>query len=179
MSVEMDSEQRQMEAELKSLRLAQVPAGLGERLLTARRLAVGANTSAPFRPQLRVGLLRWWRWVLPAAGAAALMLLVASPWRTRQPDSAPAPGEPTEQSNHSQAPALPTALAADTPEEMDIDRQLVSAFDAIAELPTGEPVRVHCRQWSDTMVFRDPERGITVERSTPRLEIIPVRFETY
>jgi hypothetical protein len=62
---------------------------------------------------------------------------------------------------------------------MDIDRQLVSAFDAIAELPGGEPVRFHCRQWSDKMVFHDLDRGITVERSTPRLEIIPVRFETY
>jgi hypothetical protein len=74
----------------------------------------------------------------------------------------------------------PTAvLPAKPPEELEIGRQLLAAFDAIAELPDGAPVRFECRQWEDRMVFHDASSGLSIEHSVPRLEIVPVRFETY
>jgi hypothetical protein len=65
------------------------------------------------------------------------------------------------------------------PEEIEIGRTLVATFDAVAELPSGEPVRFRCQQWADTTRFRDRARGINVEQSTPRLEIVPVSLDTY
>jgi hypothetical protein len=49
----------------------------------------------------------------------------------------------------------------------------------VAHLPNGEPVRFLCREWRDEVILRDPARGIVIERQTPRLEVVPVRFETY
>ena len=68
------------------------------------------------------------------------------------------------------------AIQADS---VELDHQLVSSFDAVGELPTGEPVRFRCRRWNDSVVFRDTARGLSVERTVPRLEVFPVAFETY
>jgi hypothetical protein len=71
---------------------------------------------------------------------------------------------------------------ASTPVKADdvrIDQQLVSTFDAVALLPTGEPVRFRCREWMDEVVLRDSRRGVEVARRVPRVEVVPVRFETY
>jgi hypothetical protein len=56
---------------------------------------------------------------------------------------------------------------------------LVAAFDAVARLPDGQPVRFRCREWSDGVVLRDSARGIVIEQRMPRLEVVPVSFETY
>ena len=64
-------------------------------------------------------------------------------------------------------------------DKVEIDRQLVADFDAIARLPSGEPVRFRCQQWMDKVWLRDSAAGLVIERTTPRLEIVPVRFETY
>jgi hypothetical protein len=64
-------------------------------------------------------------------------------------------------------------------DEIEIGRTLVATFDAVAELPSGEPVRFRCQQWADTTMFRDRARGIAVEQSTPRLEIVPISLDTY
>ena len=56
---------------------------------------------------------------------------------------------------------------------------MVALFDAVAQLPNGQPVRFRCREWADEVVLRDPARGIVIERRTPRLEVVPIRFETY
>lgn len=73
-------------------------------------------------------------------------------------------------------------MAAATPLKADsvqIDRQLVASFDAVARLPGGEPIRFRCREWVDEVVLQDKARGLVVEQRAPRLEVIPVRFETY
>jgi hypothetical protein len=72
------------------------------------------------------------------------------------------------------APGSP--LKAD---DVQIDEQLVSTFDAVAPLPSGEPVRFRCRQWLDEVVLRDSKRGVEVTRRVPRVEVVPVSFETY
>ena len=64
-------------------------------------------------------------------------------------------------------------------DKVEIDRQLVAGFDAIARLPSGEPIRFRCQQWMDKVRLRDSGAGLVIERTTPRLEIVPVRFETY
>lgn len=68
------------------------------------------------------------------------------------------------------------AIKADS---VQIDEQLVGSFDAVGRLPDGEPVRFRCRQWMDNVVLRDKTRGVVIEQRTPRVEVIPVRFETY
>jgi hypothetical protein len=64
-------------------------------------------------------------------------------------------------------------------DDVEIDRRLVAAYDAVAQLPGGEPVRFHCREWADNVVLRDQVRGVVIEQRTPRMEIVPVRIETY
>jgi hypothetical protein len=64
-------------------------------------------------------------------------------------------------------------------DDVQIDEQLVSTFDAVAPLPSGEPVRFRCRQWLDEVVLRDSKRGVEVTRRVPRVEVVPVSFETY
>jgi hypothetical protein len=71
---------------------------------------------------------------------------------------------------------VPPPLKADS---VQIDEQLVGAFDAVGRLPSGEPVRFHCREWMDNVVLRDKTRGVVIEQRTPRVEVVPVRFETY
>jgi hypothetical protein len=76
----------------------------------------------------------------------------------------------------------PLAVTVTPPLKADsvqIDEQLVGAFDAVGRLPNGEPVRFHCREWMDNVVLRDKTRGVVIEQRTPRVEVVPVRFETY
>ena len=73
------------------------------------------------------------------------------------------------------APAQ-TTLKADT---VEIAREWVGSFDAVARMPGGEPVRFRCREWTDAVVWRDSAHGIVVEQRTPRLEVVPVSFDTY
>jgi len=56
---------------------------------------------------------------------------------------------------------------------------LVATFDAVGQLPDGEPIRLRCRQWRDEVILRDSARGVVIERQSPRLEVVPVKFETY
>jgi hypothetical protein len=65
------------------------------------------------------------------------------------------------------------------PNDVQLDRRLVGAFDALAQLPGGETVRFRCQEWTDQMTLRDAARGIEVVQRTPSFEILPVRFETY
>jgi hypothetical protein len=62
---------------------------------------------------------------------------------------------------------------------VQLSQELVSDFEAVGELPSGVPVRFHCREWMDTAVFHDSRRGLVIEQNIPRLEVIPLGFETY
>ena len=76
-----------------------------------------------------------------------------------------------------------TDLLANTPavkaDDIEIQSELISSFDTVARLPSGEPVRYRCREWVDEVTVRDRDRGLMVEKRSPRVEVIPVRFETY
>jgi hypothetical protein len=114
-----------------------------------------------FNPQPLWQLLL--RWLVPATAMAALAAALLAWW-------------PHDKSQLQHTKAL---TSASKPDEVEIDRQLVGLFDTVAQLPSGQPVRFRCRQWSDEVVFRDPASGLVVERSTPRLEVVPVRLEVY
>ncbi len=112
----------------------------------------------------------WWllfRWLAPAA--AALVLVGALLWWLATTQEKP-------QQVKTATASLKAPPGAD---DIEIDRQLVALFDAVAQLPNGQPVRFRCREWTDEVVVRDPARGLVIESRTPRLEVIPVRFETY
>jgi hypothetical protein len=156
-----------MENDLQKLKPARPPEELMARLAAAQPepRALPLPKIAPLR-RIVTGhpLLRW----LAPVTAAAVMLIGLSLWHSIR-----STGKPRRQSFA--VFAKPTSKADD----VEIDRRLVAAYDAVAQLPDGQPVRFHCREWADNMVLRDPVRGVVIEQRTPRMEIVPMRIETY
>ncbi len=162
-----------LEAELRRARPAQPPADFLQRLIaevpgqvTERRSKDSLQTQlGGSKRNRRLGSpdfvassvwlrrLLWW-----ATATAVLVLLGAVVWQANRPAF------------------TNVALKAD---DVRIDRQLVSTFDTVAPLPSGEPVRFRCEEWMDEVVLRDSRRGIEVVRRVPRIEMVPVRFEIY
>ena len=155
------------EAELRKLTPARPPAEFMARLSEVPnrlRPSTFPQRSA-LNPQPLWCLLL--RWLAPATVAAALVAVLAGWWphARQQPPRAQAVTAPPK--------------AAPGAEEVEIDRQLVALFDAVAKLPNGEPVRFRCREWTDEVVLRDRAHGLVIERRTPRLEVVPVSLETF
>ena len=155
------------EADLKRLRPARPPEDLLERLEETRpgHHAGGNSVRAGWR--MKPNWPAPWGW-LAAAGGVAAMLVSLLVWNPQRPTR-----RPNDVSNSAQNTA---ALKAD---KVDIDQQLVESFDAVAQLPNGEPVRFRCSEWRDQIVLRDSARGVVIQRQIPRFEVVPVRFETY
>jgi hypothetical protein len=166
------------EAELRKLRPARPPAELMARLMEAnpavweQRAAVSGHDrpAAVPQPSTRNSQPLWsllLRWLVPAGAMAAVMAALLVWW--------PHSRQPAEQARMVLAPEK----AAFNSDEVEIDRQLVALFDAVAQLPSGQPVRFRCRQWNDEVVLRDAKEGLVIERRTPRLEVVPVSLEIY
>ncbi len=156
-----DPELESLETELRSLSPAQPPPELVERLMAARPTPSEAPNARPARPRMTwADVLNWF---VPATAVGALVIGGFVLLTLRAP----------------QTPGSLTTAASAPHESVEIDRQLLVSYDAIAELATGEPVRFHCREWDEKVVVRDPARGIAIERRIPRLEVTPVSFETY
>jgi len=178
------------EAELRKLTPAPPPPELTARLASEMPTGFGLRQSSgafgprnPLPKRQRTGAVQdaaapnralprpsWWRlfgWLAPAAAAAALIAALLL-WRPSAPDG-----------RLHVKPATASLKPAPKADEIEIDRRLVALFDAVAQLPSGEPVRFRCCEWADEVVVRDPARGIVIERRTPRLEVVPLRFETY
>ena len=161
-----DLEEAKLESELRRIHPAQPP-----RVFMAKLVASRPGQPPRREPStVRVNRVSNWdlvmRWLFPAT---ALLVFSVFCWRL---GFVPASG-PTRLRNPA---ATAAALKAD---DVQIAHELVSSFDAVARLPSGEPVRFRCRQWMDQVVFSDKDRGIAVEERRPRVEVIPVRFETY
>lgn len=163
---DLDVQDRQFEAELRKLRPAAAPENLVRRLIAAQPRP-GLAPSSALEPAARAETWIAWlgRWWLPAGSFAALGLAVAILART-SPVAPLAPHTSVES---------PAPLLAD---DVTIERNLVASYEAVARFPDGVPVRLAFQEWEDTVKFRDSSRGITVERSVPRLEVTPVSFET-
>jgi hypothetical protein len=157
----------QFEAELKRLRPAQPAPEMLSRIsqeLSSQPARAAGNGSTP-RP-----LWSWsWllRWVVPACALTALC--AGFYWKHQATFLAQSP-------NRHLASSGRPVLKAD---KVEINCQWVADFDAVAKLPSGEPVRFRCEQWMDKIQWRDSAKGLVIEQTTPRLEIVPIRFETY
>ena len=158
------------EKELRKLEPAGAPKELTHRIGEA---ALAVPSTRRFREEAKKGYQTsaWWqrlRWLAPATAATAVLLSLLA----HKPETQP--------QDHSES-----ATVIDLPKPMlkanmvEIDEHLVASFDAVARLPDGAPVRLRCREWRDEMVLRDSARGITIERQSPRFEIIPVRYDVY
>lgn len=159
----------QFEAELNRLRPARPPRELLDRISNELQLR-----SARF-PQLAQTKRPAWNlralgpWLAPACAVLALgaaFYLGHQRARSALAQKLRAPGAPA---------GVPTLKA----DQVEIDRQLLADFDAVADLPSGEPIRFRCEQWMDKVRWRDSAKGVAFEQTIPRLEIVPVRLETY
>jgi hypothetical protein len=151
-----------LETELRRIPPSAVPQDL-----LARLRAAGAE------PRLARGIarrptVRWWDWVVGWRGlawatpVAAVWLL----WLAWRPAAAPGQG----------GLAAAHGIKADA---VQVGHSLIASFDTVAQMPDGEPVRFHCRQWEDELVVHDQANGVSIMQSTPRMEVVPVRFETF
>ncbi len=112
--------------------------------------------------QLRVQL----RWLIPATALvlASLVLLRSNLLGLR---------------NHNTSGGSVESAAALKADDVKIDSTLVSSFDAVANLPDGEPVRFRCEEWVDEVRLKDSSRGLVYSQKVPRVTVVPVCFETY
>ena len=107
------------------------------------------------------------RWLVPVTAGVALVISALLWWL---PTTGPKAADPS----------LPhTAQAATQPNAVQIDRELVAAYDALAELPGGEPVRFRCQEWMDAVTLRDAASGVLIEQRTPRFEVVAARLDTF
>jgi hypothetical protein len=165
-----ESEPELFEAELRRLK----PAMPTEELMARLEAEIPAGSSVTRRRAPANVESRFWqvalRWLIPATGVVAVLVAVAS--------LKPKGSVPSGTKKQVSAPSLatPALLKADN---VEVDQQMVSSFDAVARLPGGEPVRFRCTEWMDEVVLRDSIKGVAVAQRIPRLEIVPVRFETY
>jgi hypothetical protein len=162
-----DTEHEIFEAELAKLNPAAPPRALLDRLANFSPGPEKFELSSEPRRQHVSGWSLMLRWVAPFVGVSALLVILAL-----RHSAVPTPG--AEKSMTARA-AVPDLKA----DKVSIDQHLVAAFDAVGRMPDGEPVRFRCRQWLDEVRWRDSSRGIVVEQQTPRLEVVPVKFETY
>jgi hypothetical protein len=152
------------EARLYKARPAAPPPDFEGRLFAARPVA--HRQQCPQWPERHgPSWLQILRWLVPAT---ALILAAGLLWLGR----AHHPGR-------SQLPPSASSGAGLKADEIQIDHELVSAVDAIARLPDGEPVRFRYQEWMDEVILRDRTRGVVIHQRTPRVELVPVGFETY
>jgi hypothetical protein len=160
----IEEEQERFETELQRATPASLPTDLMDRLRAAKTGSQPIGRPEPGRISGWIGWFVWVRWVIAATPmAVAAILLVRSELR---PNAGP-------------GKISSAASATIKANAIQVDHALVSSFDAVAQLPGGEPVRFRCRKWMDDVVMRDDAHGVVISQSSPRVEVIPVRFETY
>ena len=160
-----DHEQNRFEAELRRSRPAKIPEDYWSRLLEAARPTKASPVALGPAPVV-MGLQRVLRFLIPAT-VTALLILVA--WRL---SLQPKKGDISPQT-------AATSTTSLSPDEVHVAQDLVSSFDAVARLPSGEPVRFQCRRWLDRVTYSDKEHGLVLEQASPRLEVVAVGYETY
>ncbi len=159
----MNDDMDAFERELSGLKPASPPLDCLKQI-DARRPSPGAGEVGPAGSRLKDRKPTWLWWLAPAPALVCLAVILNQPHPgVRKPP----------------LPAHPGVQASFKADQVEIDRQLVTNFDAIAQLPSGAPVRFRCEQWMDKVRLRDSAAGLVLERTTPRLEIRPVKFETY
>jgi hypothetical protein len=159
----MPEEQDRLETSLRQIRPAAPPAELLARLRSAKPSTPAAPVARSARAFQWTQWATCWRGLIYGAPAAALLLLIGLAWY---------PASRT-------AGLLPAASTRGNSNDVQVGHSLLASFDTIAQMPGGAPVRFRCREWQDHVTIQDPARGMEVTETTPRVEIIPLRFETY
>ena len=159
-----DFDEQSFESELRKVKPDKLPEDLMARLMSAQtQTRTAARTCSTLNRASN--WQSFFRWLIPVSAAAADASLIL--WSLRL----------------MRGPRIETRVAGTShaikADDVEIDRQLIASFDAVARMPDGEPVRFRCREWMDEVVLRDMARGVVIERRTPRLEVVPVSFETY
>lgn len=158
-----EQEQQKFENDMRRVAPAAAPEELTDRLHAARPSAQPAN---PVRPNRISGSYDWLvslRWLVAATPVIIAVIAIVR----------------IESRPHIVATKPDAAAAGITANDVRVDHALVSSYDAVAQLPNGEPVRFRCNKWMDDVVMKDKSHGLVIQQSSPRVEVIPVRFETY
>jgi hypothetical protein len=160
-----EQEQEKFEAELRRITPARLPEHFLARLQAARPDAKPAPQKRAQEAAAMPGWQNLLNWLTPALALASVVLFVSRlDFNTESiADKVP----------------LPTMAYGMKADGVRVDQELVSSFDVVAKLPTGEPVRFRCQKWKDELIVTDKSSGIEIEQSSPRVEVVPVRFETY
>jgi len=162
------------ERELRAVRPAPPPEDFLARLTAAHFSNARAAPAQRATPRGSAGAAKagfsvhWFallQWFTPVAALAILLALL---WPKAPPGPRPDRIPPST--------ASPASLKADS---VRLNEKLLGTFDAVGHLPDGEPVRFRYQQWMDQLVVYDKANGLVIEKRTPRVEVIPVRFETY
>jgi hypothetical protein len=169
-----DPEQEKFESALRTAKPAKLPEHFAARLLAAIPPAEpGAVANSRRGPRVS-DFLKLLRWLTPATAALVLAAAVML-WRRDAPTTGQQAGALLD-AQYNGAGEIPPALKAD---DVRIDQELVSSFDAVARLPSGEPVRFRCQTWMDQVALSDNARGVFIENRSPRVQVFPIRFESY
>jgi len=155
------------EDELRRLAPTQPPPALMKRLTRepARSVDDRGHTEPAQDPAPGVSAWRaWLRWLAPAAAVAVVAVLL---WQ-------PEPG-----GTDTEAALATRPEDGWLPEEIEVDRRLVAAFEGVARLPDGMPFRFRCYSWDEELVARDASGQVEVRQRAPRMEIIPVNLAVY
>jgi hypothetical protein len=153
------------ERELRTLLPAAPPPDFMARLAGAQPCPAPVGASPRTAPLTSPGAGRFFRWPFLLwwlSPAAALVLAVGLVWHHNVARRA--------------VVAPRSVLKADS---VRLDQQLVGTFDAVGRLPDGEPVRFQYQKWMDQLVVKDETSGVVIQQRTPRVEVIPVGYETY
>jgi len=162
-----DVEMDRFERELRQLNPATPPPPLVDRLAIEPDCSSDHHSHVDEPPATSAGGMRWanWiRWLAPIAGTAVVAAVF---WLHRT-------GE------------RPVSVRRDTvaadqwmPEEIEVDRQLMVAFEGVARLPDGMPFRFRYYGWDEEFVARDASGTVEVRQRQPRAEIVPVTMAVY
>ncbi len=160
-----DQELEKFEAELRRMKPARPPEGFHINLKIDSQLAKEFCRGVDPVEERSFGWLQWLRWLVPATAVIAFtaLLLRDNNFGTKETNLA------------ASAAATPMIKADD----VKIDQELVTSFDAVAKLPSGEPVRFRCQQWMDEVTVSDNAQGVVIANRAPRIEVVALGFETY
>lgn len=153
------------ENELRALKPA-MPEQIAERLRQAR-LSVDLK-SAPATSVRRHFFFRWYWWLAPAAAVVIASFFIWSGYHT-----------PASTGHQAASPDTANAITAAGSGGVEVASELVSDFESVTQLESGEPVRFRYLAYVDNVTVEDPRSGVKWQQRSPRVEIVPVRLEVY
>lgn len=151
-----------IEKELERLSPAPLPAEFEKRLYAARPVMADPQLHRSLQPSSSVWRILRLRWIAPAFATAVAIIWFCLP----------------RQSTVSNSPAISEArFTRLTVDRVEIDRQLIDAFEGLAQMPDGQPLRFRCYDWVEHVRLCDSIQNVVFERNEPHREIIPVRYD--